>query len=116
MIVRLTKFEAWHEGLKKYELSDTDAKILLVEIITDNVFPASKFTRFNELYFEGVYDPTLWGFHEAATDTLKGSSLLSLPKKNKALNSILNQHIDNRYADRPSPLGDFYEQRTLNHH
>jgi hypothetical protein len=116
MIGRLTKFQAWHEGLKKYELSEADAKILLVEIMTNSVFPASKFTRFNELYFGGVYDPTLWGLHEAATDTLKGSSLLSLPKKNKALNNILNKHIESIYADSPSPLGDFYEQRALNQH
>ena len=116
MIGRLTKFQAWHEGLKNYELAETDAKVLLVEIMTNSVFPASKFTRFNELYFGGVYDHTLWGFHEAATDTLKDSSLLALPKKNKTLNNILNQHIENRYADRPSPLGDFYEQRALNQH
>jgi hypothetical protein len=109
MIGRLTEFQAWHESLKRYDLSETDAKILLVEIMT-------KFSRFNELYFGGVYDPTLWGFHEAVTDTLKGSNLLSLPKKNKALNSILNEHIEDRKADQPSPLGDFYEQRTLNHH
>ncbi len=115
MIGRLTEFQAWHEGLKQYDLSEADAKILLVEIMTDSVFPASKFTRFNELYFGGVYDPTLWGFHEAVTDTLKSSNLLSLPKKNKTLNNILNQHIENRYADMPSLLGDFYEQRALHH-
>jgi len=114
MIGRLTEFQAWHEGLKRYDLSEAGAKVLLVEIMTESVFPASKFNRFTELYFGGVYNPTLWGFHEAVTDTLKGSNLLSLPKKNKALNNILNQHIENRYADRPSQLGDFYEQRALN--
>jgi len=112
MVGNLTKFQAWHEGLKEHNLSETDAKILLVEIMTDSVFPASKFSRFYELYFGGVYDSSLWGFHEAVTDTLKGSNLLSLPKKNKALNSILNQHIENRYADNPSLLGDFYEHRA----
>ena len=50
------------------------------------------------------------------TDTLKGCNLLSLPKKNKALNNILNQYIEDSYADKPSLLGDFYEQRAQNHH
>ena len=74
MIRRLSEFQTWHEGLKGYELSEVDAKILLFDIMADNVFPASKFSRFHELYFRGVYDPTLWGFHEAVTDTLKGSN------------------------------------------
>ena len=112
MIPLLRSFQFWHTGLKQYPLSEHDAKILLVEIMTNSVFPASKFNRFNELYFGRVYDHTLWGFHEAVTDTLKSSNLLTLPKKNLALNNILNQHIDNLNADSPSPLGEFYEQRA----
>ena len=116
MVPRLVSFQKWHEGLRNYELTEQDAKILLVEILTDCVFPASKFNSFKDLYFGGVYEPTLWGFHEAATDVLRGSNLLSLPKKNKALNNILNQHIEDGYAEKLSLLGDFYEQRALNHH
>ena len=116
VVPRLVSFQKWHEGLRNYELTEQDAKILLVEILTDCVFPASKFNSFKDLYFGGVYEPTLWGFHEAATDVLRGSNLITLPKKNKTLNNILNQYIEDGYADRPSPLGDFYEQRVLNHH
>jgi hypothetical protein len=112
MIPLLRSFQIWHVGLKQYELSEHDAKILLVEIMTNSVFPASKFNRFNELYFGGVYDHTCWGFHEAVTDTLKSSNLLTLPKKNLVLNSLLNQHIDRHNADSPSPLGEFYERRA----
>jgi hypothetical protein len=42
---------------------------------------------------------------------LKDANLLTLPKKNKALNSIINQYIEDIGAD-PSPLGDFYERRN----
>lgn len=112
MIPMLRSFQTWHEGLKQYELSEQASKILLVEIMTNSVFPASKFNRFNELYFGGVYSPTLWGLHEAVTDTLKSSNLLTLPKKNLVLNTILNQYIDHLNADGPSPLGNFYEQRA----
>lgn len=113
MVGRLTKFQAWHEGLKNYSLSEDDAKLLLVEIMTNSVMPPSKFARFHELYFGGVYDHTLWGFHETITDVLRDSNLMTLPKKNHEMNQILNQHIDLIAEDRPSPLGDFYEQRYL---
>jgi len=111
LIVRLTAFQNWHLGLKEYDLSDTDAKVLLVELISQNVFPASKFPRFHDLYF-GAYEPTLWGLHEASTEVLKDANLLTLPKKNKVLNTIINQYIEDIEADQPSPLGDFYERRA----
>jgi len=115
VVPRLVSFQKWHEGLRNYELTEQDAKILLVEILTDCVFPASKFNRFNELYFGGVYDPTLWGFHEATTDVLKSSNLLTLSKKNLALNQVINGYIDNLDNAGSSSLGDFYENRARIH-
>jgi len=111
LVRRLTSFQDWHLGLKQYELSETDAKVLLVDMISNNIFPASKFPRFHDLYF-GAYEPTLWGLHEATTEVLKDTNLLTLPKKNKALNTVLNQYIESIDADQPSPLGDFYERRA----
>ena len=110
IIGRLTAFQAWHEGLKKHNLSEDDAKIMLVEAIAQNVFPASKFPLFHDLYFSEAYGQSLWGFHEAATDVLRDANLLTLPKKNRVLNSILNQHISQMDTE-PTPLGDFYERR-----
>lgn len=113
MIPLLKAFQGWHEGLKKYSLQEPDLKILLVEILTNNVIPASKFHQFNDLY-TNVYDPSLWGFHEAATDVLKGSNLLTLPKKNKILNQVIDNYIDSLdSAKNSSSLGDFYQQRAL---
>ena len=60
LVGRLTKFQAWHEGLKKYEIAEADAKVLLVELITKSVFPASWFSRFYDLYFGSAYEHTLW--------------------------------------------------------
>ena len=85
LIPMLKAFQNWHLGLQNYSLSEVDAKLLLVEIMTNSVIPPSKFSQFNKLY-ANVYDDSLWGFHEAATEILKGSNLLTLPKKNKALN------------------------------
>jgi hypothetical protein len=112
LVGRLTKFQAWHEGLKHYELTEDSAKVLLVELITQRVMPASWFPRFYELYFGDTYDYTLWGFHESVTNVLKDSNLLTLPKKNRLLNAILNQHIEGIHAELPSSLGDFYETRA----
>jgi len=112
MIPLLHSFQAWHEGLKQYELPEADAKILLVELITQSVFPASWFPRFYDLYFNSAYDNTLWGFHESVTNVLKDSNLITLPKKNRLLNAILNQHIEGMNAELPSSLGDFYENRA----
>jgi hypothetical protein len=111
MVRNLTKFQAWHEGLKDYSLDEQDAKLLLVEIMTSNVIPPSKFARFSDLYFGGAYEPTLWGFHETVTDVLGDSNLLTLPKKNKMLNGVLNSYITIAENEAPSALADFYEKR-----
>jgi len=115
MVSTLTRFQGWHEGLRQYELTEQDAKILLVEIMTQQVIPPSRFARFYDLYWGGVYAKTLWGFHEATTDVLKDSNLMTIPAKNKVLNGILNQFIDARKEDCPSQLADFYQQRALVH-
>ncbi|MEA1933962.1 MAG: hypothetical protein U9N60_05975 [Thermodesulfobacteriota bacterium] len=116
LVRRLTKFQTWHEGLRQHALTERDAKILLVEMITQSVIPASKLPRFYNLYFGGAYTHNLWGFHEAATNVLKDSNLITLPKKNRILNAILNQHIEGIQSEMLSPLGDFYEQRTSDRH
>lgn len=111
VVGRLAAFQAWHEGLKNHALSEDDAKIMLVELVAQSVFPVSKFPLFHDLYFGGAYGQTIWGFHEAATDVLRDANLLTLPKKNRVLNNILNQHISS-FDNAPSPLGDFYERRA----
>jgi hypothetical protein len=78
------------------------------------VIPPSKFNHFNSL-FAKVYDDSLWGFHEAATDVLRGSNLLTMPKKNKALNQVIDNYIDSLDSAGSSSLGDFYQQRALAH-
>jgi len=114
MIPLLRSFQNWHTGLHNFSLSEDHSKILLVEILTNSVIPPSKFNQFNELYSK-VYDDSLWGFHEAATDVLKGSNLLTLPKKNLALNQVINSYIDSLDSAGSSSLGDFIENRNLLH-
>lgn len=113
MVTNLTKFQSWHEGLKNFSLTEWDAKILLVEIMTNSIIPPSRFARFIELYFGGVYDHTLWGFHETVTDMLRDSNLLTLPGKNKMLNGVLDTFIEHSHVEQPSALADFYERRYL---
>jgi hypothetical protein len=112
VIPMLRTFQHWHEGLRNYALPEVDAKILLVEIMTNSVIPPSKFAKFNELYGR-VYDESLWGFHESVTDVLKTSNLLTLPKKNKLLNQIIDNYVDSLESVGHSSLGDFYEHRAL---
>jgi hypothetical protein len=113
MIKRLSVFQAWRTGLRNYPLSETDAKILTVEIMTNLVIPQSKFKKFSDLYFGGTYGKDLYAFYESTTDILKGSNLLTLPKKNRRLNQVITRYIDLQEADRPSPLGDFFQNRNL---
>ena len=114
MIPRLQAFQNWHEGLRNYPLSDIDSKILLVEILTNSVVPASKFHQFYDLYGK-VYDNSLYGMHESITHLLKGSNLLTQPKKNKALNQVIDNYIYALDSAGTSSLGDFYQQRNLMH-
>ena len=111
MIPMLKSFQAWHMALKQYPLTESQAKILMVEIMTNNVIPASKFHTLNGLYAD-VYGDTLWGLHESVTDTMRDSTnLLVLPQKNKILNGLINDFIARR-EEYPHALGDFYERRT----
>lgn len=113
MIPQLRSFQQWHENLRNYQLTEADSKILLVEIMASSVISSHKFHQFRELY-GSVYDDSLWGFHEAVTDILKGSSLLKLPQRNKDLNRILNSYIDAKESHRAfHPIGDFFQQRAL---
>ena len=114
MIPLLKQFERWHLSLREFSLSEIDSRVLLVEIMANSVIPASKFHAFNDLY-HNTYDPSLWGFHEAVTDVLKGNNLLNLPKKNQVLNQILNNYIstlESANCNRSSAMGDFYQQRN----
>ena len=114
MIPLLKAFQVWHEGLRGYPLTETQAKILMVEIMTNNVIPASKFHQFNNLY-GNVYDDSLWGFHETCTHIFRDANLLSLPKKNKVLNGVIDNYIYSLENAGSSSLGDFYQERALIH-
>ena len=114
MVPKLVAFQRWHEGLKNYSLPQSDMRVLLVEIMENNVIPVTKFFEFNEL-FGKVYDDSLWGYHESVTHILRESNLMLLPKKNLILNGIINQYIESLKTVMPNPLGDFYQQRYLLH-
>ena len=111
MVHQLTEFQAWHEGLKQHFLPETDAKLLLVDVLSRGVFPPSKFSRFHDLYFTRENEPSLFSFHECCTNVLRGSNLLVLPKRNKILNNVIEDYIS-RGGEKISSLGDFYENRA----
>ncbi len=114
MIPRLKALEAWQLGLRNYALPENHLKILLVEIMTNNVIPASKFHQFSDLYANVYRDNSLWSFHESATEVLKESNLMTLPQKNKILNNVIDNYIGTlATANDVSSLGDFYQQRSL---
>lgn len=116
MIPRLKALEAWQLGLRNYALPDNHLKILLVEIMTNNVIPPSKFHHFVDLYNNVYRDNTLWSFHESATEVLRESNLMTLPGKNKLLNQAIDNYIASlSVANDVSSLGDFFQQRTLMH-
>jgi hypothetical protein len=116
MIPRLKALEAWQLGLRNFALPDNHLKVLLVEIMTNNVIPPSKFHQFNDLYSNTYRDNSLWSFHESATEILRESNLMTLPGKNKLLNQAIDNYIGSlSVAHDVSALGDFYQQRSLLH-
>lgn len=113
MVKKLTDFQTWHESLANYTLTETNAKALLVNAMACGVFPPSKFARFDELYFRGECEPSLWGFHEACTNVLRDTNLRVMPKRNLLLNGIINRYISGpKEEQQVSALGDFYEHRA----
>ncbi len=112
IIHNLTEFQAWHEGLKNHYLLETDARLLLVDVMQCGVFPPSKFARFCELYF-GRRGATMFEFHEACTNILRGTNLQVMPRRNKILNSLIDIYLWGlEDIQNISPLGDFLEQRA----
>ena len=114
MIPLLQIFCRYHHSLKEYSLSDTEAKLLLMEILAQRILPASKLHAFTDLY-NAEYDSTLYGVHGTVTSLLKESNLMTVPAKSKILNQLMNNYIYSLDSanDRPSSIGDFYQQRNL---
>lgn len=116
MIPRLKALEAWQVGLRNYALPENHLKILLVEIMTNNVITPSKFHQFVDLYKNVYRDNSLWSFHESATEILRESNLMTLPGKNKLLNQVIDSYIGSlTAANDVSSLGDFFQQRASMH-
>ena len=101
MVERLSEFQAWHEGLKNYPLPEKEAKAMLVDIFSRGVIPPSKFFHFHGLYFKRS-GSTLFEFHECCTNVLRGTNLLTLPKRNRILNNVIEEYINRRSQKRPS--------------
>jgi len=112
LIPQLKQFQRWHESLRNFPLSNIEMNVLLVEILSESVIPASKFHKFCDLYANVYKCEDLWSFHESATDVLKGSNVLTLPKKNLLLNGVINRYIDTFEDCSHSTLGDFFEERA----
>jgi len=113
MIPRLKALEVWQMGLRNFALPDTHLKVLLVEIMTNNIIPPSKFHHFSDIYTNVYRENNLWSFHESATEVLRESNLMTLPQKNKLLNKVIDDYIGSlSSANDISSLGDFYQQRA----
>ncbi len=94
---RFDAFNRWHESLRKVELTAAQASIITVAAIRNRIFSASSYNKFHELYFgngsKPKYEPTLYGWHGALTETIRDLSLISVHQRNSMLNRFINYEV-----------------------
>jgi len=93
---KLLDFAQWHAELEQRDLSLREAKDLTFESMVQGILAPSKFTALHGLYFkeEGKYfDGTLFGWHGAVTELMKGASLFSVSEKNRKLTALLKEFM-----------------------
>jgi hypothetical protein len=107
---KLKPLLAWHDAMRKIDLTEPQCKALAYDAIQEGVISKQRLPEFHQLLFSEThkYEPTrLFGFHEAATDLISRLSLVGdfQPKQDK-----LHNLIQNRFADQmPAYDAEFTE-------
>lgn len=89
---KLADFLEWHKGLKDIEITQVQAEHLTFDAMVSGAMSPGKFNALHVMYFEaaGKYnDGSLYGWHGAVTELMKGTSLMTVSNKNKKLTKLI---------------------------
>lgn len=79
-----------------FEMSDVQANDLLVRLLKARVLPANKLMHAHNEWANPSYDhggPTAWRFFNSITETLKGSSMVELPRRTQKLHGLMDLRV-----------------------
>lgn len=99
IVVVLQRFEylqQWHDGLHEHKLSYTEASLLTVAAMKQELIPPSQYEKFYELFLNPKsdrYDLSYHGFHGAITELIKERNLMTVHQRNDRLNKFINFEV-----------------------
>ena len=102
LVEKLQATQEWHEGLRNEPLPVPACKRLAYDAVASGALPGSQLLKFNDMIFNpdsdiDLYtDGTVWAFHGACTDLMKGDSGFAVQRKNVALERIVNNYLQTR--------------------
>lgn len=115
--VDMERFEGWINDLKNFEVPYNDFKMIMYELIKNQVFPASSFQRFHNAfeeergaklvsfdfsgklvkkYYEKGSD--LYTVHGACTRLMRGASLFNIADRNRKLIEVCDDYMEYKKA------------------
>ncbi len=96
VISKFEDFDVWIEQLRKFKLSTRKMKGIIYDSIVEGINSSKKFKEIHALILgtSPTYKRNLYGFHEASTELMKGSSLFTVNDKNAMLNSFLHIRME----------------------
>ena len=102
--IKLEGFMKWHQGLKNYDVSPDDLKILTYDFMKEGVFPPSRFTKFinairEERAVNAEHDQTLYDVHGAVTRVSREDHLFNVSKRNRIMNELLDKWMELKDPD-----------------
>lgn len=99
IVVVLQRFEylqQWHDGLHEHKLTYTEASLLTVAAMKQELIPPSQYEKFYELFLNPKsdrYDLSYHGFHGAITELIKERNLMTVHQRNDRLNKFINFEV-----------------------
>lgn len=89
-------FVKWHESLHEYELTKNQGRLMSFCAVEKGVIPPSAIGEVIDLYHNpetGKYEPTLYGWHGAITETLRDRNLVTVQKNHGLLTNMVKDYI-----------------------
>jgi len=112
---RFTSLNEWHQSLRNVELAASQASLITIAAMRNRIFSTSSYNKFHELYFgngkKPKYEPTLYGWHGAATEVVRDLSLISVHDRNVLLNRFIRHEVPKILKEEKKPHVDFIQIR-----
>ena len=92
VLPQFDELHGWHAALMGVGLTASQAALLTVAAMKENLFPPSKYPQFHDLYYanDTKYTPTLHGWHGAITEMYQERTLVFMQEYDSRLKRFID--------------------------